>query len=182
MNLKSNKKILDSYFKVSETPEYQLNNMIDMILYQINKRMNEEGVTKKQLAEKMGIHASSLSRLLNASSNTSLLTIAKAATALNLKFSTIKFIPSEQSDAQVDEYKSFIKCKTQTWWPETSCSLKNRNVYKFFSPKSIFEAMDYPVKDVFNELSSSTESFNYRFDYLEDSEKGEYDIYSEAVA
>ena len=181
MSLKNNKNILDSYFKVSETPEYQLNNMIDMVLYQINRRMKEKDISKKDLAERMGIHASSLSRLLNASENTSLLTIAKASHALDLKFSAIKFIPEEQSDSQINEFKSFVKCKNSTWWPDTSCSNKNRNVYKFFTQKSIADTMEYPAKKHQKDILEPKQNF-IKVELKDEKDTYHLDNYAEAVS
>lgn len=100
-------------------PEYVVHQMMDQIRYQLRRRLEERGaMTQTALAEAMGVKPPVVNRLLRAAENTSLLTIARAARALDLEFCTFKLVPAEEAGAQVDEFSKFLRSE-RGWWPST---------------------------------------------------------------
>lgn len=98
--------------------------LMGQVVYQINRRIREldarepQGMSRAALAERMGVSKSQVSRLLGAQSNTTLLTVAKAALALGLSEAVLKLIPAEAAPHQKDEVKAFVESEAR-WWPLT---------------------------------------------------------------
>lgn len=94
--------------------------LMDLFRYQVGRRLDEMEMTQNDLADAMGIAPSTLSRLLNGD-NTTLLSIAKVAKALNLAVPVVKMIPEEEMDEQIDEVKPFVRSERTNarWWPVT---------------------------------------------------------------
>ena len=107
-----------------ETPESLASKLMGQVIYQINRRIREldetdpHGMNRKELAKRMGVSKSQVTRLLGAQSNTTLLTIAKAALALDLTEAVLKLIPEEAAPHQEDEVKAFVQ-NIERWWPLT---------------------------------------------------------------
>lgn len=103
-------------------PEYTVHEMMDLVRYQLRRRMDETGTTQAALALAMGVKPPVVSRLLRAAENTSLLTIARAARALNLTFTALKLVPDEDADLQMDEFGPFLRTEDRphAWWPRTA--------------------------------------------------------------
>jgi transcriptional regulator with XRE-family HTH domain len=104
-----------------ETPDDLVGDLMDVVVYQISRRLDELDWTQQRLADEMGVSAPQVSRLLRATENTSLRTIARAACALDLTVGALKLVPNEEADEQVDEIKSFVGSKKNgaKWWPIT---------------------------------------------------------------
>lgn len=106
------------------TPEALTARLMGQVVYQINRRIREldarepQGMNRAALAERMGVSKSQVSRLLGAQSNTTLLTVAKAALALELTEAVLKLIPVEAAPHQKDEVKAFVESDAR-WWPLT---------------------------------------------------------------
>ncbi|WP_022834999.1 helix-turn-helix domain-containing protein [Salisaeta longa] len=115
---------------LEETPEDIASDLMDLVRYQIGRRLEEYGWTQEDLAEAMGVKPPTVSRLLN-SENPTLLSIAKMAKALDLAVPVLKFVPKEEMEDQTDEVKSFV-CSEKNgagWWPVTrrrSSHVRNR--------------------------------------------------------
>ena len=103
-------------------PEYTVHQMMDLVRYQLRRRMDETGTTQAALAAAMGVKPPVVSRLLRAAENTSLLTIARAARALGLTFTALKLVPDEDADLQMDEFGPFLRTEDRphAWWPRTA--------------------------------------------------------------
>ena len=104
-----------------QSPEYAVHDMMDQVRYQLRRRMAETGTTQAALAEAMNVKAPTVSRLLRAAENTSLLTIARAARALGLTFTTFKLVPDETVALQTDEFGYLLRTEGghDGWWPRT---------------------------------------------------------------
>ncbi len=102
------------------TPEDRACDLMDVFRYQIGRRLKEWGWTQADLAEAMGVKPPTVSRLLN-SDNATLLSLAKAAWALDLVPTVVKFVPEEELGEQVDELKAFVRSERHGagWWPIT---------------------------------------------------------------
>lgn len=112
---------LEAMYDALETlPEDLAAEMMAQFIYQIGRRMDELDWNQKTLAEEMGMRPPQLSRLLKAD-NTSLLTIARAAHALDLAFGALKLIPVEDLELQEDEVAAFVRTESTdgAWWPAT---------------------------------------------------------------
>lgn len=112
---------LDALFDdLEETPEDVAIDLMDQFRYQIGRRLEEREWDQKDLAREMGVTPPTVSRLLNGD-NTTLLSIAKAASALDLTVSVLKLIPDEELDDQVDELTPFVRSEESgaNWWPVT---------------------------------------------------------------
>lgn len=105
---------------LEETPEDWASDLMDVFRYQIGRRLEERGWTQADLAEAMDVSPPTVSRLLN-SDNATLLSIAKAAMALDLVPTVLKLVPEEELDDQVNELKSFVRSERHgaAWWPVT---------------------------------------------------------------
>lgn len=106
--------------EIEETPEDVASDLMDLFQYQIDRRLEEWDWTQEDLAEEMGVEPPTVSRLLNGE-NTTLLSIARVAKALDLEIPLIKLVPEEEVDDQIDEVKSFVRseCTGSVWWPVT---------------------------------------------------------------
>jgi len=104
-----------------EKPEDVAGEMMDLIAYQITRRLDELDWTQEKLSDEMGVRPAQVSRLLRSAENTTLLTIARAAEALQLEFASVKLIPEEEMGEQVDEVTPFVcsECEGAKWWPVT---------------------------------------------------------------
>lgn len=115
---------------LEETPEDIASDLMDLIRYQIGRRLDERGWTQEDLAEAMEIKPPTLSEKLNRE-NPTLLSIVKMAKALDLAVPVLKMVPEEEMEDQVDELKSFV-CSEKNgagWWPVTrrrSSHVRNR--------------------------------------------------------
>ena len=114
--------------ELSRSPEFAVHDMMDQVRYQLRRRMDETGMTQAELAEAMGVKPPTVSRLLRAAENTSLLTIARAARALGLTFHALKLVPDEQSAHQLKEFRTFIATEGsgRAWWPRTCAPATSR--------------------------------------------------------
>lgn len=108
--------------ELERTPEDVVREMMDMVVYQLSRRMKELGWSQTDLAKAMAVSPPLVNRLLHAS-NTSLLTIARAAHALELSFQVLKFVPEDEAEEQIDEIKPFVQTEATSgaWWPATRC-------------------------------------------------------------
>lgn len=106
------------YDALEALPEDLAAEMMAQFVYQIGRRMDELGWNQKTLAAKAGMRPSQLSRLLKAD-NTSLITIARVAHALDLALGALKLIPEEDLDLHTDEVAAFVRTEStdKTWWP-----------------------------------------------------------------
>jgi len=112
--------IEEIYDELEETPDDVASDVMAMFIYQVNRRLKELGWNQKDLAEAMEVKPPQVSQWLKAE-NTTLLTIAKVAHALKLAFRSIKFVPANQENRQIDEVKAFVRGEAShdTWWPTT---------------------------------------------------------------
>jgi len=65
--------------------KYYLYALINEVTYKIERLMEIQGISKKQLAERLGVSKSTVSRILNGSRNMTLETLTKVAFALGCK-------------------------------------------------------------------------------------------------
>lgn len=70
-----------------ENYEFIYEDFIQKFSDQVNSLMESQGITKTQLAERMDVSKSYISKILGANANISLKTIAKLTDALNAQFS-----------------------------------------------------------------------------------------------
>ena len=86
--MKGNKKMdLSDFLKENETPNTRAYEHALDLAYLFVAEMEQQGLSKKELAEKMGISQSRLSNLLNTQPNMTLETIAQFELALNVNMS-----------------------------------------------------------------------------------------------
>jgi transcriptional regulator with XRE-family HTH domain len=113
--------LTDLHASARRLPEYAVHEMMDQVRYQLRRRMDETKTTQAALAAAMGVKPPVVSRLLRAAENTSLLTIARAARALGLTFTAVKFVPDADADLQMDEFGPFLRTegRPHAWWPRT---------------------------------------------------------------
>lgn len=119
----------------NETAETLAADMMDMFVYQIARRQREQGVSNRELARRMGVSPPLVSRLLGAS-NTSLLTIARAAHALGLTLGALKLVPVEDADVQFKEMHAFVASEDEDarWWPLTRLDGTGESASGMFRP------------------------------------------------
>ena len=118
----SKSSLTDLHADLRQSPEYTVHEMLDQIRYQLRRRIADlDGMTQAALAVEMGVTPSVVSRLLRAAENTSLLTVARAARALGLTFTSIKFVPDDEADLQVDEFSTLLSTEgtSRGWWCRT---------------------------------------------------------------
>jgi len=127
---------------LEEAPEDIACDLMDLFRYQIGRRLQERDMDQTDLADAMEVSPPVVSRLLNGD-NTTLLSIARAAKALDLVVSALKLVPEEEMPDQVDEVKSFVRseCNGAGWWPVTrrkSSFLRHRlnELYPSFAESS----------------------------------------------
>jgi transcriptional regulator with XRE-family HTH domain len=134
---------LDALFDdLEETPEDVAIDLMDQFRYQIGRRLEERGWDQKDLAREMDVKPPTVSRLLNGD-NTTLLSIAKAAMALDLTVSVLKLVPDEELSDQVDELTPFVRSEGNGagWWPVTrKRSSHVRQRLQDLIPKETFSA------------------------------------------
>ena len=73
----------DSFEDVKKTPEYLLEGKIWDITYNINALMKERGISRAELARRIGVSRASVSRMLNGSTNYTLRKLSEVALALD---------------------------------------------------------------------------------------------------
>ena len=69
--------------EASKTTEYRVTNTILDIVLQVEKILRTKKMNKKELAERMNVSPSYITKVMRGDANVSLLTITKIATALN---------------------------------------------------------------------------------------------------
>lgn len=75
---------ITEFVKENETPETRAFDHALEIMYLVSIEMEKQGLTQKELAKRMGMSTSRLSKLLNSQNNMTLETIAKFELALDL--------------------------------------------------------------------------------------------------
>lgn len=78
-----NSKFSQSFSSLKDTIDYKVQRKSVEFLTKIHSLMNQNGVSKKQLAERIGCSPAYISKLFNGSSNISLETMLKFADALD---------------------------------------------------------------------------------------------------
>ena len=112
----------EEYNKVVDTEEFLLSELEIKITEEIVKLLEENNMTRRQLADKLGITKSAVSRLLNNGSNLTLKRLISIAKALNgelniqLKSQKIHYetIP-DYPLYQLDTYRQNPKTDINTW-------------------------------------------------------------------
>lgn len=99
---------ISQVLEAAETPETRAYEHALDIEFMILGIMKDRGISKKELAEKMGVSAPHLSKLLNSQPNMTLGTIAKFEMALDVKFD---FAFEEDSDMMAVVYETPVEYK-----------------------------------------------------------------------
>lgn len=88
---------ITAFVKENETPETRAFDHALEIIYLVSIEMEKQGLTQKELAERMGMSTSRLSKLLNSQNNMTLETIAKFELALDMNL-VLEFRESDSED------------------------------------------------------------------------------------
>ena len=86
--------------RYSDDPEYIVETMLLALTESICEAMEEQGISRAQLAARLGVSRQRVTNFLNAPTNTSLLTVVKFAQALGLEVETIKLTRPGETDKE----------------------------------------------------------------------------------
>ena len=93
---KTENAVLDTYYKQYDNdPDFVAEGMAIKIVEDALRIMKQKGLTRSDLANKMGVPRAQVSRLLNAPPNLTLRSIARLAVALGVK-PNLHFLPRAQ--------------------------------------------------------------------------------------
>lgn len=82
----------DKLMEFENDPEFIAEELVLEIIASLNKAMNERGITRRELAARLGTSPSFVSEVLNGKPNLTLLTLCRFAEALGL-YPSVKLTP-----------------------------------------------------------------------------------------
>ena len=99
---------LQEYLQERWTPEYEIElrsySLLGAYMVQIEKAMEQQGLNNKQLAAKVGVNPSYISKLFNAEKLTNFKMLARIEQALGINFLQAEVNATENSQSNDTEY------------------------------------------------------------------------------